>query len=402
MTALERNRKAILTGLLDRYESSATYRGENTVNQTFSITPTSVFPAYGDDWGSEDDDRAFDTAVEELIDKDLVTAKKDRYGRGYVKITLNTENLEETYALLKRKDKNLVKNERIKYYRSLMGSDDCVDAFCLDEIAKIEAEKKTRFEDKDVGTIAVLVKKVRELSSPIMMRELSEMMLKDSKAFERKYDKKVCYILSRYETPSADLNLMDREAVNVLLEEHFVLKNPAYVFFNGRGHIKFSNGNELDTGIGYPIGLPATAIRDITSFTIDSDKVLTVENLQAFNKITPGCRFVVYLAGYHAKVLTDVLLKIEGGDRVSWQHFGDMDPDGFQILKVLREKTGLAVSPYMMDTKTMDRYVKYGKPLENHDISLAKSLLEASEDFKPELEWMLEHSLKIEQEIVSF
>ena len=47
---LNSRQKKILEKLLYKYESSKTYKGENSVRQTFSIAPTDVYSEYNDDF----------------------------------------------------------------------------------------------------------------------------------------------------------------------------------------------------------------------------------------------------------------------------------------------------------------------------------------------------------------
>ena len=65
----------------------------------------------------------------------------------------------------------------------------------------------------------------------------------------------------------------------------------------------------------------------------------------------------VYLSGYNNTAKQRFLKKIaEYNSGVSWFHFGDIDPDGYFILKNLVEKTGITFVPLYMDLKELKNY----------------------------------------------
>lgn len=47
---LNSRQKLILEKLLHKYESSKTYKGDNSVRQSFSISPCDVYPNYDNDF----------------------------------------------------------------------------------------------------------------------------------------------------------------------------------------------------------------------------------------------------------------------------------------------------------------------------------------------------------------
>ena len=58
----------ILNALLDIYESSKTYTGENKVNQVFSIKPSKIFKDYESDNANVDDIERFESQLGKLAD----------------------------------------------------------------------------------------------------------------------------------------------------------------------------------------------------------------------------------------------------------------------------------------------------------------------------------------------
>ena len=58
--------KQVLEALLDQYERSKTYQGENKVIQSFQIPPEKVFPDYASDYADMDQIRDFEAWMREL------------------------------------------------------------------------------------------------------------------------------------------------------------------------------------------------------------------------------------------------------------------------------------------------------------------------------------------------
>ena len=54
-----------------------------------------------------------------------------------------------------------------------------------------------------------------------------------------------------------------------------------------------------------------------------------------------------------------------------------------------------------MGCKELEEYAQYAKPLENNDIIKAKNMLQKGL-YQKEMEYMLSHNYKLEQEIVSW
>ena len=107
----------------------------------------------------------------------------------------------------------------------------------------------------------------------------------------------------------------------------------------------------------------------------------------------------IYLAGYHSLRISKYLSKIDRPEEKEWLHFGDIDPDGYMILRNLRNKTGLDFKPYQMSEEILSTYKKYSKKLERQDRTKAKTLI--AEEFYPNvLKYMLENDMKLEQEVV--
>ena len=135
---------------------------------------------------------------------------------------------------------------------------------------------------------------------------------------------------------------------------------------------------------------------------IHGSQVMTIENLTSFNRMKEKDYFYLFLSGYQNTAKQHFLTRIaEQNKEIRWFHFGDFDPDGFLIIEHLKKKTGIAFRPTHMGYNELEKYRKYGRPLEKNDRKKALTLLEKGM-YPEEMTFMLEQDCKIEQEIVSW
>jgi hypothetical protein len=87
-----------------------------------------------------------------------------------------------------------------------------------------------------------------------------------------------------------------------------------------------------------------------------------------------------------------------------FHHWGDIDLGGFRILNHLRQKTGIPFKSYLIYLETLERYIEFGKVIENK--GYLESLREMAgkeeyEEFAEVIGVMVEKRVRLEQEVVS-
>lgn len=251
--------------------------------------------------------------------------------------------------------------------------------------------------------ILKLLKYVLGNNSDIMERELSVAVLGDTKLFEKSYKSRICSIIEEYGELELDLSVLDKkEKEKAILEEYQVFSNPSYIFFKGNVDIHYVDGNSISVTPDNPIAILSEAIVRIEMIKVNSNRIVTVENLTSYNRINDNKSTFIYLSGYHNTAKQRFLKKIaENNSGVSWFHFGDIDPDGYYILKNLIEKTGISFVPLYMDVQQLINCKQYCKPLEKNDMVKANSLLKFH-FYDEVMEFMLANNCKLEQEIISW
>ena len=392
--------------LLDIYENSATYRETATKNQSFSIKPEKVFPDYDGDYTDNDKVNQFNHEMQELADIDYVFLEYVRKVRVIDKIKLNVAALSDIYLSLGREDVTKKRVREIELYLKYKGINYIMDTFCDDQIDRLRNYKNAKFTSDIALNILELLKYILNNTQDIMERELSITVLGDTKLFENSYRSRVCKIIERYGNQEWDLSIFDMnspsEKEKAILEEYHIFSNPSYVFFKGNVELLYNDETSIKITPDKPIAILSETIAKINTIKIYSDRIITVENLTAYNRINDTNAVFIYLSGYHNTAKQNFLKKIgEDNKGASWYHFGDIDPDGYFILKNLIEKTGIPFAPLYMNIEQLKKYGKYCKHLEKNDIVKARSLIKLG-FYREVMEFMLENDCKLEQEIISW
>lgn len=389
--------------LLDVYENSVTYKGQNIKNQSFAIKPEKIFYEYNGDYTDQDEVNQFNREMQSLMEFEFVILDYERGIPVISKIKLNTNSINEIYSVLKREDITVKRNREIKMYTQYMGAHDIMDAFCKSQVERLNDYKDAKYTSDIAINILKLLKYVLGNNSDIMERELSVAVLGDTKLFEKSYKSRICSIIEEYGELELDLSVLDKkEKEKAILEEYQVFSNPSYIFFKGNVDIHYVDGNSISVTPDNPIAILSEAIARIEMIKVNSNRIVTVENLTSYNRINDNKSTFIYLSGYHSTAKQRFLKKIaENNSGVSWFHFGDIDPDGYYILKNLVEKTGIAFVPLYMDVQQLINCKQYCKPLEKNDMVKANSLLKFH-FYDEVMEFMLANNCKLEQEIISW
>ena len=399
--------KQILQKLLAKYESSKTYKGENSVAQKFLIKPSDVFKDYEKDSADINQIEDFEKQCRYLESENFIHI--DRKYERITKITAESsdENWNKIRRILGVKDKKTRQQEEILFYSKIYESPSChqiVKDFCKTQSERLEKGKNAEFSLEEARNILQLLTFILENKNEILERELSISVLSDSKKWENYYRNKVLRILKKsgYFESLIENCADEKEENKVILEECNVFSNPSYIYFKGNGKITFQNGNIIPIVPETPLALSSTSIKDIAAFKIKDTKIMTVENLTSFNRIKEADTFYIFLSGYHNSAKQNFIKKIHSQNpEKEYLHFGDIDPDGFYILQNLRTKTNINFAPYKMGITQLEKYSSCAKPLEQNDQKKARALKE--KNLFPEIiDCMLKTNQKLEQEIISW
>ena len=415
----------VLEHLLDSYEKSKTFQGENLVNQNFSVNIGKLFPRYQDD-AEYDYFCQVNQSMEELGSMSLVTLEYQ--GRGILKkVRLNLEKLEDCYRLLGRMPRRQEQQELTALWEDLLyWEEGAGPERILPLLRYIEAQRGRIRKNQNVEyyghdlveyrDLLTAARAVLENREEVFVRNFSIQLFHDSKRLE--------LLAPRLEALLYQYGEF-QERGNVL-EECGVVHTPTYVMMKGNGVLRLGDcgqgrrpgGRESEpaqkidlSGLKGDLALSTESLRSITELTVWGGRVVTVENLTSFHDYPAGEDFVVYLGGFHNKVKRDFLAELyRQNPTKEYRHFGDLDAGGFYILEHLKRKTGIGFRSLYMDAATLRRYEKDQRPLTENDRKRLQQLWqmlqdqkergECLEDYGEVIAYMLDRGCKLEQEAV--
>ena len=420
---MEKLKRRVLEHLLDSYEKSKSFQGENRVNQSFSVSVEKLFPKYGDD-AEYDYFCQVNQAMEELSAAALVTLEYER--RGILKkIRLNLERLDACYDFLGRTPRRQEQQELVKVWEQLSvaesssGDDRLLplrryiegQRIRLDKIRNVEYYGHDLQEYQDLLEAAKAVLANRE---EIFIRNFSIQLFHDSKRMEQ-LSPRLEALLYQYG---------EFQEKGTVLEECGVVHTPTYVMMKGNAVLTLGGSSEEDKEsengsaqkidlslLRGDIALSTESVRSLADVTVLGKRVVTVENLTSFHDYPAGEDFVIYLGGFHNKVKRDFRVYLyRRNPEKEYRHFGDIDAGGFYILEHLKRKTEIGFCSLYMDVDTLRQYETDRKPLSGNDRKRLEQLREmlkeqkrqgnCLEDYGDVIDFMLAENCKLEQEAV--
>ncbi len=401
---LNKRQKLILDKLLKKYENSKSYKGENSVRQSFAVEPSKIFEKYEDDFADLDEVKNFEQDVAWLQQSGLIDiVYKDSHIAKI--IAIDEENVwNQLRNILGVKEKKILLQESLDFYTSCQDKHSVIKNFCNSQIERINQGKKELYPLESTKNIVAFLDYILNNQQEILERELSVEVAHDSKVWEKSYRSQVCKILRESgcfdELASQESEIKEFE--KKILEELNVYPNPSYVHFKGNAKIIFDNGDIISVLRDRPLALPFTILNTITKIEIFEKTLMTVENLTSFNRVQHDNTFFVYLSGYHNTAKRKFIQLIKNqNETLEFYHFGDIDPDGLLILENLKYKTGIDFKPFCMGVEQLKKYERYCKPLVENDTVKADGLIKSGK-YVETVQYMLDNNVKLEQEIISW
>ena len=118
-------KKEIINRLLDKYEASKSFIGNNVNKQNFVLHLDKEFPEYVND-SKIDEIQSINTTLNILQEKDFIELKPSKNGIINI-IRLNENRIDECYVFIKRKPKKDTNNELMSLLQEYQSGDDVVN-----------------------------------------------------------------------------------------------------------------------------------------------------------------------------------------------------------------------------------------------------------------------------------
>lgn len=383
--------RLILEKLLDKYEKSKSFTGDNKVNQKFSLKVNSLFPKYKD----HSDYEVFHTineSVDILVRKQFIIAKVNS-ANVYNDVVLILDKLEQIYGYTGRVPKKNINVSLLQLMEKYKDKNEILNRYCKTQHHRISFNKPIQFYNDnliELENILTAVDELLKIDTETFVRDFSVRVFRDSKVFEGLSSKVVNLLYEYGEFP-------EKEQV---LGNLNIIKNPTYVNFKGAGIVTIKDQKIDMKNLNGDIAFSSAVLSDIGRIETTGKAVITIENLTSFHTFNDKEVFAIYLGGYHNSVRREFIKRIHRQNpNVPFYHFGDIDVGGFYILEHLRQQTKVDFQPYNMDLYTLKRFQNYSKKLTENDRN--KLLKLKCSLFSEVISYMLENNCKLEQEAIN-
>ncbi|MBP3284920.1 MAG: DUF2399 domain-containing protein [Clostridia bacterium] len=379
----------LLNKLVDKYEKSKSFSGNNLVKQSFTLKITELFPKYSDD-AEYELFRDVNEAIDKLAERGFVSYKKQK-NAVVTSVSLELQSLNAVYLFLKRTPKKDV-NEKIRgLLQKYRNSNEILKKYCDTQLQRITENKPVKFFE-DLTSFENILKSLAEvlnIQTEIFQRDFSARVLGDSKAFEKVKSKVVAILYEYGDFPNSE----------TVLEDLNIIRNPGHVYFKGNGEITIGEQHIDFSGLDGDLAISSSLLSAIKEIKVTGDAVITIENLTTFNSFKSDNAFILYLGGYHNTDRRNFIKKLyEQNPTKCYYHYGDIDAGGFYILLHLRKKTGVNFLPYHMDIETLKKYCFCAKNLTENDRKRLEKLMDS--EFHDVITYMIENNCKLEQEVL--
>jgi hypothetical protein len=328
-------------------------------------------------------------------------------------VTLETEHVEQLYALLEREP---LAERRQRLHALLLGDrfrlagwrQRAVDR-CLDQLKT--GKSPAPFDLDDDGwnrdLLAALLALPEDaprmgVKEEIPYRVFSVRVFNDSKRFEPL--KGAVARLARRHQPACR-SLSNQE----ILRELGLVANPGHLYLYGPWRLVDAHGQVMSLSEFYPsVGIPTALAARVEQAQVDAARVVCVENLTSFYELVrhqgQGLA-ALCLWGNPSPASRHLLRRLADGlhPDVPLLLWADIDYGGLSILAQLRVQVSPRFAPYRMDRDTLEAHAQWGQPLSSVDERNLARLRRnpALPDMVPLIDHMLLRGIKLEQEAIS-
>ena len=393
----------MLTALAEKYRKSKKDSGTNVIMRRTKLTPTKLYKDYNRNDGDISQIEAVNQAILQCSEKGFVTYEKEGFSNEIQSIYLVDEKIEEIESYLEIKygyEPKSVKRKHVKRLLALYGGrTPAAERECSKLRRALEQNKIPSKYHQTEDLLKALVF-IENNEKELYLREASSLIYGDSKYLEENTLTAVCRALRDYlGRPCGETELEDE-----ILGEYHIAREKQKLCLKG-DIILHIHGKELDLGhLSNGIEFFADEMDKIEKVQVQTPFFTTVENYTSWLRCCGQEESFFYLGGYATRSQRDFLKKIYyDNPSLTYRHFGDIDAGGLYIHEHLCRATGIPFQMHLMSRAELEdtRFQSCLRPLSDND-RLHLESLEKQEIYQNLAGYMLEHGVKLEQEIISY
>lgn len=393
----------ILVALVNKYRESKKDSGTNKTNRRTQLKPENLYKKYHANNGDFETITAINQIVTELCSMGYLTCDREKFGTSLQCIYLADEKIDQVEDYLHEKYDYISKGMKKENVQNIIAKYHDLSEICgkeCDRLKEMIDANKIPNDCESIPKILDAVAFIENNQTELFLREVSMKVYGDSKYFEENTLIPVCQMLRKYKNEPCKTD----ELIDEILANYSIRKEP--LKFSVKGNLKLIiDSKELDLSL-LPEGIEMNtdSLKRITAINVEASKFMTIENRTSYLRYSVDDTVMFYLGGYANRFQRDFIKKIyTDNPGIEFLHFGDIDAGGFWIHHNLCEITGVNFKMFCMSKAELSqkKYESCLHRLTDND-TLRLQELKEMRVYSDTIHYMLQHNVKLEQEIISF
>lgn len=392
----------ILVYLVDNYRRSKKDTGDNKTNRRTRVKPEKLYKKYQANDGDFDVITAINHTVAELCIVGFLTCDQEKFGTSLQCIYLVDKKIEQVEDYLHKKYAFIPKGMKKDDVQNMIAKYHDLSEICGMECDRLLKELDFNKIPNDYETLPKILDAVAFIENnrtELFVREVSMKVYGDSKYFEENTLVQVCQMLRKYKNKPCNTD----EIMDEILSDYMIKKEPQKFSIKGNFILSIDR-KELDFSV-FPDGieLDTNSLKKIDCIKVAAQKFMTIENRTSYLRYSATDTVTFYLGGYANRFQRDFIKKVyDDNPSLEFLHFGDIDAGGFWIHHNLCEITGVNFKTFCMskDELSQKQYKSCLHRLTDNDTVRLQELKEMRV-YADTIQYMLQHNVKMEQEIIS-
>ncbi len=396
-------KEKMLIRLVEKYRKSKKDSKTNVICRRTSISPSELYKKYSKNDGDMNQIENINQAAAECAEDGFLTFEEKGFSNEIEKIYLIDEKVDEIEAYLESAYRYEPKHTKRQYVEQMIdrygGISPAADREC-ERLRGILAQNKIPNNYQQTEEILKALTFIETNETQLYVREASMMIYGSSKYLEENTLERVCRLLRAYKKRPCK----EDELLNEILQDYFIIPERQKICLKGDITLKIG-GRVLELGgLGDGIEFFTEDLEGLEQVSVHTPEFMTVENKTSYYRCRNQAVSFFYLGGYATRFQRDFLKKVyHDNPSVQYLHFGDLDAGGFYIHENLCRITGISFGLYRMSEAELKNkeFLKCCQPLTDRDRRRLKALAD-HELYGETVRYMLDHNVKLEQEIISY
>lgn len=394
-------KREVMERLLGKYNNRIV---KNTkTHRRIILRPTEIYKNYAENNADIEEKQKFNEAAATLVQMGVITAAYLKFSADIEKMYLCEEKIDEIYECLRTEYGITPQSAIVKQVEEILAeynyAENLTQNYRNSVLLQIE-DPRAQVDCERIKSNLKMLHFMEINKENLYVREVSMLLYGDSKWFEKNNYDEICSIVRN----TIGMPKEEGERSDAVLALYHIIPAEQDIFIKGDWTIEWDNFILKTADLHGGIAISSGDISSIKRITVNSSRMMTIENKTSYQRIGDCNISTMYLGGFANGNQIQFLSKvIQDNPNVVYQHFGDIDVGGFLIHRHLCRVTSKKFMLYCMGIEQLEdkRFKDCLRELTDNDVNRMESLL-AEEPYSVTVKYMKAHNVKLEQEIVSY